>query len=102
MLQQSRLRPEFKPLLSVTGIGDILGLTIMLENGDMGRFAKVDHYASYCRCVKSERLSNNKKKGEGNRKSGNKYLAWARYPSWRTGLHGDGILAQINNSRAWY
>ena len=27
--------------------------------------------------VKSERLSNGKKKGTGNRKSGNKYLAWA-------------------------
>jgi hypothetical protein len=27
--------------------------------------------------VKSERLSNGKKKGPGNRKCGNKYLAWA-------------------------
>jgi hypothetical protein len=26
---------------------------------------------------KKERLSNQKKKGEGNRKNGNKYLAWA-------------------------
>ena len=77
VLEQSRLRAEFKPLLSVAGIGEILGLTIMLESGDTGRFAKVGHYSSYCRCVKSERLSDKKKKGEGNRKSGNKYLAWA-------------------------
>lgn len=35
------------------------------------------HYASYCRCVKSIKLSNDKKKGAGNRKNGNKYLAWA-------------------------
>lgn len=27
--------------------------------------------------VKSERLSNGKKKGEGNRKNGNRYLGWA-------------------------
>jgi transposase len=27
--------------------------------------------------VDSKRLSNNKKKGENNRKNGNKYLAWA-------------------------
>ncbi len=59
------------------GIGNILGLTIMLEVGDINRFPTVSDYSSYCRCVKSERLSDKKKKGEGNRKNGNKYLAWA-------------------------
>lgn len=34
-------------------------------------------YVSYCRCVKSERLSNGKKKGENNQKNGNRYLCWA-------------------------
>jgi len=72
-----KLRPEFEYLLTMPGIGDILGLTIMLEVGDISRFLKVSNYSSYCRCVKSERLSNKKKKGEGNRKNGNKYLAWA-------------------------
>jgi len=32
---------------------------------------------TYCRCVESRKISNAKKKGEGNRKNGNKYLAWA-------------------------
>ena len=77
VLQQTRIRNEFKQLITVSGIGEILGLTIMLESGDMSRFAKVGNFSSYCRCVKSERLSNGKKKGEGNRKNGNKYLAWA-------------------------
>jgi transposase len=72
-----RLKDEFKALLSVSGIGQILGLTIMLETGDIGRFAKVGHFASYCRCVGSRKLSNGKKKGQGNTKNGNKYLAWA-------------------------
>ena len=49
----------------------------MLESGNIQRFAKVGNFSSYCRCVKSERLSNGKKKGVGNRKNGNKYLAWA-------------------------
>ena len=71
------LRKEFKMLLTITGIGDILGLTIMMEVGDIHRFAKVGNYSSYCRCVKSERLSNGKKKGESNQKNGNKYLSWA-------------------------
>ena len=72
-----RLRPPFKPLLTVSGIGQIIGLTIMLETGAISRFAKVGNYASYCRCVGSERISNGKRKGRGNTKNGNKYLAWA-------------------------
>ncbi len=70
-------RPEFQPLLSVSGIGEILGWTILLETGAISRFAEVGHYASYCRCVGSERLSNGKRKGRGNTKNGNRYLAWA-------------------------
>ena len=59
------------------GLGKILGLTIALEAGDAQRFAAAGNFASYCRCVKSLRTSNGKKKGENNRKCGNKYLAWA-------------------------
>ena len=77
VLRKIKLREEFQPLLSVSGIGNILGLTIMLETGEIGRFAKVGNYASYCRCVGSEYLSNGKRKGRGNTKNGNKYLAWA-------------------------
>lgn len=74
---QVELRKEFVMLTTTPGIGLILGLTIMLEVGDIGRFDKVGNYASYCRCVDSKRVSNGKKKGENNKKNGNKYLAWA-------------------------
>ncbi len=77
ILGRVRLRDEFKGLLGICGIGTILGLTIMLEVGDIRRFAEVGNYASYCRCVRSIRTSNDKKTGEGNRKNGNKYLSWA-------------------------
>ena len=63
--------------LKGTGIGRILGTTIMLETGSISRFAQVGNFSSYCRCVDSLRESNGKKKGEGNTKNGNKYLAWA-------------------------
>ena len=43
----------------------------------MRRFPTVGHFASYCRCVGSEHLSNGKRKGAGNTKNGNKYLSWA-------------------------
>jgi len=72
-----KLRPQFRFLKTVPGIGEILALTIMLETGDIGRFPSVGNYASYCRCVGSQKISNGKKKGKGNTKNGNKYLAWA-------------------------
>jgi transposase len=77
ILAQARLLPEFQALLTVSGIGKILALTIALETGDIGRFATVGDFTSYCRCVGSVRLSNGKKKGVGNTKNGNKHLAWA-------------------------
>ncbi len=77
VLKEARLRPEFEPLKTVPGIGDILGLTIMYEVGEIKRFAKVGNFASYSRCVQTRRLSNGKKKGRGNPKNGNPYLSWA-------------------------
>jgi transposase len=72
-----KVKPPFTYLQTVDGIGLILSLTIMLETGDVRRFAEVGNFASYCRCVDSKKLSNGKRKGEGNRKCGNRYLAWA-------------------------
>ncbi|MDK9704917.1 MAG: IS110 family transposase [Sulfuritalea sp.] len=70
-------RPEYVLLTSVPGIGRILAAIILLETGPIERFHAVGNYASYARCVDSQRLSNGKKKGEGNVKNGNKYLVWA-------------------------
>jgi len=77
VLKQVELKEEYIKLTEIDGIGVILALTIMLETGDIARFKAVGNYASYCRCVNSKRTSNDKKKGEGNKKNGNKYLAWA-------------------------
>jgi transposase len=75
--QRVKLRPQFSFLKTVPGIGQILALTIMLETGDIRRFQSVGNFASYCRCVGSQKLSNGKRKGSGNTKNGNKYLGWA-------------------------
>ena len=70
-------RSLLKALRSAPGIGPVLGATIVLETGPIARFQHVGNYASYCRLVSSERISNGKRKGQGNRKNGNRYLAWA-------------------------
>jgi transposase len=77
VLARARLRDEFAPLQTVWGIGKVLALTIMYEVGDIARFPKVGKFASYCRLVKTARLSVGKPKGAGNRKNGNPYLSWA-------------------------
>ncbi len=77
VLAEAKLRSDFQLLKTAPGIGDILALTIMYETVTIDRFSKVGNYISYCRCAKSEHTSNNKRKGAGNRKNGNKYLSWA-------------------------
>lgn len=77
VLSKAELKPEFEKLRTVPGIGQVLGLTIMYETGDVSRFKKAGNYTSYCRCVKAQASSNDKKKGNNNRKNGNKYLSWA-------------------------
>jgi transposase len=74
---KTKLRQSFIGLQTIPGVGLILALTIMLETGTISRFSKVGQYSSYCRKVPSKWTSNNKKKGKGNVKNGNKYLAWA-------------------------
>ena len=72
-----KLKEEYRYLLTLHGVGKILSLTIMLETGPISRFKTVGDYVSYCRKVPSQWMSNGKWKGRGNRKNGNKYLAWA-------------------------
>jgi transposase len=72
-----KLSSSYARLVSMPGVGKILALTIMVETGPIRRFPMVGDYVSYCRKVSSERVSNGKKKGKGNKKNGNRYLAWA-------------------------
>jgi transposase len=75
--ERVELLEPYLNLLTIPGVGKILALTIMLETGPISRFSNVGNYASYCRKVSSKWISNDKAKGKGNKKSGNKYLAWA-------------------------
>jgi transposase len=77
LLAEAKLRPDYALLKSVPGIGEVLAIVIMLQTGDITRFAQVGNFVSYARCVDSARYSNGKKKGEGNTKNGNAYLVWA-------------------------
>ena len=67
----------FAALTAIPGIALVLGSTICLESGDLSRFTRVGDYASYARVVQADKITNNKRKGKGNRRCGNAYLGWA-------------------------
>lgn len=75
--ERVRSQPQYDLLTTVPGIGQTLATVILLEAGPIDRFSEVGNFASYARCVDNVHTSNRKKKGEGNVKNGNKYLAWA-------------------------
>lgn len=77
VLEHVQMKPAYECLLTLPGVGVILALTIMLETGDIGRFATVGDYTSYCRCVRATHTSNGKTKSKNNGRNGNPYLAWA-------------------------
>jgi len=96
VMDRCRLKPEYEKLLGVPGIGKVLAMTIMLETGDIRRFAEAGNYTSYCRCVKAERESNFKKKGKNNRKNGNKYLCWAYIEA------ANFMIRHSEEAKRWY
>jgi len=77
VLACAREIPLYEKLLTLPGVGRILGMTITMEVGDITRFKTAGDFASYCRMVDAKRLSNGKCKADNNRKCGDKYLAWA-------------------------
>lgn len=77
MLEAVKPTPRHRQLNTISGVRDVLAPTIALETGEIERFQSVGNYSSYCRVVESRRESNDRKKGEGNKKCGNRYLAWA-------------------------
>ena len=68
LTDDTRGRADLRALRTMPGIGVVLGLTVVLESGNVNRFDDVGQYASYCRMVPALRFSNGKKKGTGNRK----------------------------------
>jgi transposase len=68
----------FHRLRSIPGVGKILALTILYEIQDIGRFERVQEFASYCRLVRCPKQSAGKRKGGASgKKIGNVHLKWA-------------------------
>ena len=68
---------DFNLLKTISGVGDILALTILYEIGDINRFETVQKFASYSRLVKCKAESAGKVYGTQGNKIGNAHLNWA-------------------------
>ncbi len=96
VLKCARVLPLYEKLLTLPGIGKVLGMTMTMEVGDIRRFKSDGDFASYCRTVDSRRLSNGKQKGQNNAKCGNRYLSWAFVEAAQFARRYD------ENCRRWY
>jgi transposase len=76
---KKQLRPTttVQLLMSIPGIGDIVGAIIAMETGDVHRFADAKHYCSYCRLAPGAKDSGGKHSHRSGSKDGNHYLKYA-------------------------
>jgi transposase len=64
-------------LRTIPGIGPILGLILLYEIDQIGRFPEAGNFLSYSRLVRCAHESAGKIKGFGGKKIGNAHLKWA-------------------------
>lgn len=74
---KTHLNRDYHLLLTVPGVGRVLGLTILFEMDTVTRFPTVKDFLSYSRLVKGSVASAGKVKGLSGGKMGNAYLRWA-------------------------
>lgn len=70
-------RQSFALLQSIPGVGEVLGLTMLYEIHDIGRFPSRGEFCSYARLVKGQKSSNGKIYGTSGGRIGNAHLRWA-------------------------
>ena len=87
-------RRELSILRSVNGIGEAIGLTILLETGDINRFKTHQQFASYSRLVKCAHESGGKRVGMGGPKIGNPYLKNAFSEAAHLSAHHSPVIGQ--------
>lgn len=77
-------------LKSIPGVGRILGLVMLYEIEDVGRFPSEQDFASYSRLVKPAKQSNGKNYGHSGKKIGNAHLRWA---------FGEAVVLMLKGNR---
>jgi transposase len=87
--------PRAANLLSIPGIGEVLGYLILFEIGEIGRFPSAKHFGSYCALVPSTRQSADRLWQGRTSRQGNLYLKWALVEAAHTARKKDPDLGDL-------
>jgi transposase len=98
----------FFRLMSIPGVGRILGMTMLYEIHDIRRFPQVGDFLSYSRLVKGTNSSAGKQYRPTGAKIGNPHLKWAfseaitllKRESFEAKVYAEGIEKKHNKARA--
>ena len=105
MILEKSLYPKLIPnqdvqrLLWIPGIGKMNAFTIVLEVGDINRFASESNFFSYCRLVPAARNSGGKIKQRSTPKDGNKYLKIVFSDSAVHAVHFYPVIRKFYNAK---
>ena len=89
---------QYNTIKTTPGIGVTLGLIILYEIDDIGRFKSVQDFISYCRLAKGTVASAGKIKGTQGSKIGNGYLKYAFHEAAVLGKRRDPELKKYFQS----
>lgn len=100
--------PAIKLLMTLPGVGPILGVVMALEIGDVGRFAGAEKLASYAGTVPRVSSSGGKTHYGPSRPDVNRYLKWAfmeaanvisSHPRWWADRHVGRLYQRIRERK---
>lgn len=100
--------PAIKLLMSLPGVGVILGIVIAMEIGDVERFGGAEQLASYAGTVPRVRSSGGKTYYGKSRPDVNRYLKWAfkeaanviaSHPRWWAGRHVGRLYLRLRERK---
>jgi transposase len=100
--------PALRLLKSLPGVGDILATVLLLELGDVNRFANAEHLASYAGCAPRVSSSGGHTRIGRMRSDVNRYIKWACFEAAnvialqqrrKLGRHVDEIYARVRRHK---
>ena len=95
---QDHFAVQYNTIKTTPGIGVTLGLIILYEIDDIGRFKSIQDFISYCRLAKGTVASAGKIKGTQGSKIGNGYLKYAFHEAAVLGKRRDPELKKYFQS----
>ena len=93
--QEARKNPRAELLMSHPGVGPILSLATVLTLGDVKRFERGKHVASYLGLIPTEDSSGSRRRLGSISKQGNSFMRFLLVQAGMTAVRGDAELGRV-------